>query len=271
MTVTIAGHVCVLADRVKETTQTTGTGSYELDGAGTGLVSFVNGVGNGNKCPYAAVLGSSWEIGIGTVASGAPPTIARTDVLKSSNSDAAVNWTAGVKDIWLSAPADFLGQLTAKYPGDARALISGTSDEVTTIPEGVRRVTVLIDRVSLDSTNELQIQVGPSGGVLTSGYLGSCVKLEDAAAVSVENNSTAVQMTTVSVAAAIYSGKLTLTALDETSNTWLYEGSLTSQATTVQFRTMGRIDLSAALARVKLLSVANFDGSTGQWNVTWEF
>ncbi|HJQ86068.1 MAG TPA: hypothetical protein VJ820_01200 [Propionibacteriaceae bacterium] len=104
------GHVCVLADGVKETTQTTGTGTYELDGALAGSVSFVTGVGGGNKTLYRAQSGTSWEIGVGTVAAGSPPTLARTEILKSSNSDNAVNWTAGAKDIFVTAPAALLDQ-----------------------------------------------------------------------------------------------------------------------------------------------------------------
>lgn len=110
----ISGHTVVLADRVLETTQTTGTGTYSLDGVSvTGRQSFLNGIGNGNKCPYVAQLGSNWEVGVGTVTSGAPVTLSRDEILASSNSDVAVNWTAGVKDIWVDGPAALLTQIVA--------------------------------------------------------------------------------------------------------------------------------------------------------------
>ena len=57
----------VLKDRVKETTTTTGTGSFALAGAVTGYDSFGQ-IGNGNTTYYAVYLdgGSEWEVGIGT-------------------------------------------------------------------------------------------------------------------------------------------------------------------------------------------------------------
>ena len=60
----------VLADRVKETTTTAGTGTITLDGATTGFQSFAV-VGNGNTTFYSIVaqVGNEWEVGIGTYTS----------------------------------------------------------------------------------------------------------------------------------------------------------------------------------------------------------
>ena len=55
----------VLADRVKETSTTTGTGTYTLAGAVSGFVSF-GSIGNGNTTYYACTLGADFEVGIGT-------------------------------------------------------------------------------------------------------------------------------------------------------------------------------------------------------------
>jgi len=94
----------VLADRVKETSTTTGTGTYTLAGAVTGFESF-GSIGNGNTTYYCCVLDSDFEVGIGTyTASGT--TLARTTILQSSNSDNAVNWGAGTKTIFCTQPAE---------------------------------------------------------------------------------------------------------------------------------------------------------------------
>lgn len=95
----------VLADRVKETTTTTGTGSVTLLGASTGYQSFAV-VGNGNTT-YYCIAGqgtAEWEVGIGTY-STTGPVLARTTILASSNSGSAVSFSAGTKDVFVTQPS----------------------------------------------------------------------------------------------------------------------------------------------------------------------
>ena len=94
----------IYADRVRETSLTEGTGGYALAGAVSGFRAFVSAVGNGNTCTYVATMGSQWEVGIGTVTSG-PSVLSRNTILASSNSDSAVNWTVGSKDLRLDITA----------------------------------------------------------------------------------------------------------------------------------------------------------------------
>lgn len=97
----------VLNDRVKETTTTTGTGTVNLGGAQTNFETFVAGIGNSNTTYYAIVHRSSaeFEVGLGTITDASPDTLARTTVISSSNSDSAVNFSAGTKDVFCTMPA----------------------------------------------------------------------------------------------------------------------------------------------------------------------
>jgi hypothetical protein len=97
----------VLNDRVKETSTTTGTGTFSLAGAETGFESFVSGVGDGNTTYYAISNDgtSEWEVGIGTVTDATPDTLSRATVISSSNSDALVNFSAGTKTVFCTLPA----------------------------------------------------------------------------------------------------------------------------------------------------------------------
>jgi len=94
----------VVNDRVKETSVTTGTGSFTLDGAVTGFETFSSAIGNTNTTYYAITLqgGAEFEVGLGTVSAGA---LSRDTILSSSNSDALVNFSAGTKDVFCTLPA----------------------------------------------------------------------------------------------------------------------------------------------------------------------
>jgi len=110
----------VLNDRVKETSTTTGTGTFSLGGAVDGFETFVAGIANGNTTYYAAVNrdADEFEVGIGTVTDASPDTLARTTIISSSNSDSAVDFSAGTKDIFTTLPA-------------SKAIFEDASDDVT--------------------------------------------------------------------------------------------------------------------------------------------
>jgi hypothetical protein len=99
----------VLADRVKETTTTAGTGTVTLLGASTGYQSFAV-IGDANTTYYtiASQSGSEWEVGIGTYTSSGT-TLARTTVLSNSSATqpSALNFSAGTKDVFVSYPAEY--------------------------------------------------------------------------------------------------------------------------------------------------------------------
>jgi hypothetical protein len=96
----------VVNDRVKETSTTTGTGTFDLGGAVSGFESFVTAIGNGNTTYYSIVNeNGEFEVGLGTVTDAATDTLSRDTILSSSNSDAAVNFTAGTKNVFCTLPA----------------------------------------------------------------------------------------------------------------------------------------------------------------------
>jgi len=96
----------VLNDRVRETTTTTGTGAVALGGAVSGFETFAAGIGNSNTVYYAIVHRSAaeFEVGLGTL-DGDSSDLTRTTPISSSNSDSAVDFASGTKDVFCTLPA----------------------------------------------------------------------------------------------------------------------------------------------------------------------
>lgn len=111
----------IFADRVKETSTTTGTGTLNLAGASTGFQTFVAGVGSGSMGYYCIFAGSEWEVGIGEVTAGSPDTLSRLTVLSSSNAGTLVNFSAGTKDVFVTIPAKRILSFPTSKPASSTA------------------------------------------------------------------------------------------------------------------------------------------------------
>lgn len=136
----------IAASRVLETFATTGTGTVTLAGAVAGYRTFASAMSNSDTCFYFMEGGSDWEIGYGTYSAS---TLARTTVLKSSNSNNAVNWAAGTKTVGI-AP---LG------PSDLNAVnIGRLLTSMSALP--IVRKGCLISNNASDATNDIDISAG---------------------------------------------------------------------------------------------------------------
>ena len=143
----------IVNDRVKETSTTTGTGTFDLDGAADGFETFVSAIGDGNSTYYCIFGGTEFEVGQGTVTDAAPDTISRDVVISSSNGDALVNFSAGDKQVFCTLPA-------SKTPSPSMDATTYVTTHSTTISE--------------DQTMESGVLAGPvtiTGNVTATGTL----------------------------------------------------------------------------------------------------
>jgi len=110
-----------LNDRVKESSSTTGTGTFTLGGAVTGFETFSAGIGGGNTTYYCIFENgtNNFEVGFGTLNGGAS-TLARTNIISSSNSDAAVNF-AGATEVFCTVPGAKISLPTPEEYGSSSA------------------------------------------------------------------------------------------------------------------------------------------------------
>lgn len=127
----------VIADRVREQSTTSSTGTFVLTGAVVGYQTFSAAIGNGNTTYYTISNPGTteWEVGIGTVSAGQ---LARTTILESSNGGSIVNFSAGTKDVFVTYPAEKAVYLdTSGNVSSLGTVNSGTWQGTTiTVPYG---------------------------------------------------------------------------------------------------------------------------------------
>jgi hypothetical protein len=152
-----------VADRIRETSQTTGTGDYSLLGAATGFQAF-SVLGANNLTPYFATDDINYEVGIGTVLTG-PARLSRTTILASSNGGAAVNWGAGTRDIICGLPAAlaFPRKLTKSVAGGAGSTTLTENESSYSIIEATGALTGNRNLVVTDSVRPFIVYNNTSG------------------------------------------------------------------------------------------------------------
>lgn len=97
------------ADRVQETTTTTGTGTVTLAGAVSGYRTFTSVFATGNRVNYAITSGTDWEVGTGTFTTSGT-TLSRDVIFASSNSGSAIT-LAGTSNIFCDLPAQSIADI----------------------------------------------------------------------------------------------------------------------------------------------------------------
>lgn len=130
----------VLADRVRQTTTSTGTGTITLDGSVEGFQSFAV-IGNANTTYYTIAGGTQWEVGIGTYSSG---TLARTTVI-SSSTGSKLDLAAGTKDVFVTLPAE--NTVTSIASSDGSVIVTATGSVVDLAVSQTSPASVLVERV----------------------------------------------------------------------------------------------------------------------------
>ena len=148
----------VINNRVRELTSTTGTGAVTLGGAVGGFQTFAAGIGNDNTTYYAISLNSEneWEVGLGTLNADSS-TLTRTTVLESSNGDAAVDFSAGSKEVFCTLPAE-----KAVYLDADGASVPALGGEITDETKTFSNYSVLTSNRTLTAASDTNYMlVGP--------------------------------------------------------------------------------------------------------------
>lgn len=150
---------------------------------------------------------------------------------------------------------------------------SGTSVDFTGIPSWVKRITVMFRGVSTNGTSPPQIQIGTSGGVQSTNYLGSSSGLTNSAVGSSVHTSGIVIGVSISFwnAAAVASGSVILSLVDASNGTWAAQGVVSRSDSAVTYLVSGAKILSDTLTQVRITTVNGTDTfDAGTINILYE-
>ena len=154
--------------------------------------------------------------------------------------------------------------------GTAVASTSGTSIDFTGIPSWVRRITVMFSAVSTNGSSfPWLIQIGPSGGVETSGYLGGTSNLTSTTSASNVTNGFGLNVDNSSNTVA--NGSVVLTLLNSSTNTWTAFGMVAQSDRNYNVLTAGSKSLAGTLTRVRITTNGGTDTfDNGTINILYE-
>jgi hypothetical protein len=172
----------VIADRVRETTTTTGTGTITLAGAVINFETFTANLSNSDTTYYAIIdnTNNDFEVGLGTFTSSGT-TLARTSIIASSNSNSAVNFGTGTKDVFITIPASKLvvedgsnnvaigGTVTATAFSGSGASLTGVDVVNDTSPQLGGALDVQTHDIVTTSNRDLELAPNGTGKVVVRG------------------------------------------------------------------------------------------------------
>lgn len=165
--------------------------------------------------------------------------------------------TQATPGTWVTDPSTIQGE-----GGNARAIpdvfliapvsASGTSVDFTGVPAFTK--TIIIGYLGLSTTGvaDLLVQIGPVGGIETSGYLSSSSGCAGGVA---SVNSTAGFISYVDAATSIQQGFVTLSLLDAATNTWGLSGVIGNSDAARTVICGGQKSLAGMLERVRITTV----------------
>jgi hypothetical protein len=147
----------VLADRVRETTTSTGTGTITLGGAVDGYQSFA-AIGNNNTTYYTIANTVQWEVGLGTYYGG---TLARTTII-SSSTGSKLDLVAGTKDVFVTLPAEDVVTSVNGNVGD----VTITAASLSAVPYTGATTAVDLNAKTLANVSHLSIGTATVADIL---------------------------------------------------------------------------------------------------------
>ena len=158
-----------------------------------------------------------------------------------------------------------LGNSGAFVAGTAVASTSGTSIDFTSIPSWVKRVSIVLSRVSTNGTSNMLVQIG-AGSVTTSGYVSIGQYMD-----SLTNFTTSTAGFVMYHYTAASEKNVIMTLMTTGSNNWVSTHSGGNTGTNYSNAGGGQIALGGTLDRVRITTVNGTDTfDNGSINILYE-
>ena len=163
-----------------------------------------------------------------------------------------------------NAPQIFPDNITLETPQNST---SGTEIDFTSLPAGIKKISVMLDGVSTSGSSRTIVQLGDSGGFETSGYTG-CTQTDGVTGTVWSEGCVLVQNPSSS---GVYSGLLILTLLDSSTNTWAVNVNMSRTDSAVAYYGGGSMTISAELDSIRVTTQNGTDTfDAGKINIQYE-
>lgn len=238
--------------------------ALKITQTGTGYAVLVQDSADPDTTPF--VITAEGKVGLGT-----PSPINDLDCAGTIGTDSIVGYTsstslaiAGIPIVSSAIGGDYL-RIASKT---AAATTTGTSVAFTAIPSWARRITVVFAGVSTDNTSPLLVKIGPSGGIVSTGYVSTGARM--AAAGTTVDSSTAGFLINSTSASDLVSGSMTISLLDPAAYSYASDHTVKDGSTAIMAGG-GNVALTGFATLLTITTVsgtANFDA--GSVNVFYE-
>lgn len=153
-------------------------------------------------------------------------------------------------------------QLDSPTMSAVQATTSGTEFDFTGIPSWVTKIDVMLYNVSITGLDNLLVQLGDSGGIENTGYVGTTALHVNASTPAISSSTAGFPIATKS-ASDVVSGVLSIVQVDSAAFTWVCSGSFRASALDT-VNSGGHKALTGALTQIRLTrsASASFDGGS---------
>lgn len=251
---------------VTDSTATAGQTTFTIPSY---TVGYLNVYRNGVRLAAADFTATSGTTVVLGTAATAGDTITTESFYVSSVLNAIPATSGSVAASYLVASSitpTYLAQpLTA---GTAQASTSGTSIDFTGIPSWVKRITVMLNGVSISGTANIWLQIG-AGSIETTGYTTNAGRVSGTSCTTFAPISTAFLVSSTSAASDTQNGTLILTTLG--SNAWTFTGTCLNPNGPMIHYLAGVKTTSGTLDRVRVTTSNGTDTfDAGSINILYE-